>query len=193
MQSLTTQNQILVDAAALIERIRKAEQQLKHVADNPLALESAKTELTDAYRARANFEALYPWIWLSSSDVRSLVKAIASMAEKSYRRGIQQGEAMNVSTQDASWFRYECRLPEEKRDGLYRFSIPSPEDGYRRKIHRKWWSCVDLLDRELPYCGCNQKHPFAVLRRLTDWYQERFGRDTKRPTWQRLDKGFSQK
>src|SRR5262249_11919333 len=146
-----------------------AEQQLKHATGDPLALESAKAELTDAYRARAKHEALYPWIWFSSNDARSLVKAIAGMAEKSYRRGIQQGEAMNVSPQDASWFRYECRLPEEKRDGLYRFSIPSPEDGNRRKIHRNWWSCVDLLDRELPHDGRYEKHPFAVLRRLTDW------------------------
>src|SRR5262245_7532060 len=138
MQSSPTRDRIILEAAAIIERIHKAEQQLKHAAGNPLALESTKTELAEAYRDRATSEALAPWIWLSPTDVRSLVKAIAGMAEKSYRRGIQQGEAMNVSPRDASWFRYECRLPEEKRDGLYRFSIPSPEDGLRRKIHRKW-------------------------------------------------------
>ena|SRR6266436_6200746 len=148
---MTSHQQIILQAAAIIERIHKAKQQLKHAVegDDPLAIKSVEELLTEAYRDRAHHADLYPWIWLSPQEARSMVQAIASMAEKSYRRGIQQGEAMEVSSEDASWFRYDCCLPEEKQDGLYRFSIPSPEDGVRRKVHRRWPSCVDLLNREL--------------------------------------------
>ena len=175
---MTTHEQAIRQAAEIIERIDVIEQQLKKPVRPKDQLQISES-LETAYRDQAQHKALYPWIWFSSRDIRGLVQACAGMAEKSYRRGIQQGEAMKVSPQDASWFRYECCLPEEKRDGLYRFSIPSPEDGIRRKIHRKWWSCVDLLDRELPYQGRDLKHPFSILRSLTDWYQKRFGRDAK--------------
>jgi hypothetical protein len=153
MHPSPTHEQIILEAAAIIERVRTINRQLKYTVDDPLTKKSVKAELTAVYRDRASHEALYPWIWFSPNNAKGLVKAIAGMAEKSYRRGIQQSEAMQVSADDVAWFRYDCLLPEEKRDGLYRFSIPSPEDGLRRKIHRKWWSCVDLLDRELPYCG----------------------------------------
>jgi hypothetical protein len=177
--TMTTHQQIILQAAAIIERIATAEQQLARAVSDPQALEAAQDLLTKAYHNRACHEALYPWVWFSEQNVRSMVRAIASMAEESYRRGIQQGEAMEVSQDDAAWFRYECRLPEEKEDGLYRLSIPSPEEGVRRKVHRHWPSCIDLLDRELPYDGHNQKQPFAVLRGLVNWYQKKFGRHAK--------------
>jgi hypothetical protein len=176
---MTTHQQIILQAAAIIERIATAKQQIKRTLDNPQALEAAQNLLTKAYQDRATHEARYPWIWLSPQDTHAMIRAIAGMAEKSYRRGIQQGEAMGISSQDAEWFRYDCCLPEEKKDGLYRFSIPSPENGFRRKVHRKWWTCVDLLDRELPY---EHDQPFVALRALVNWYQKRWGRDAKART-----------
>jgi hypothetical protein len=89
-----------------------------------VALEAAQNLLTKAYQDRACHEARHPWIWLSPQEAHAMVRAIASMAEQSYRRGIQQGEAMGVSAEDAAWFRYDCCLPEEKKDRLYRLSIP---------------------------------------------------------------------
>jgi hypothetical protein len=105
-------------------------------------------------------------------------RAVASMAEKSYRRGIQQGEAMGVSSEDAARFRYDCLTPVEQKDRLYRFSIPSPEDGVRRKVQGHWPTCVDLLGREMPH-GCTQNDPFAALYLLVNWYQKKFGREAK--------------
>ncbi len=45
---------------------------------------------------------------LSRRQARVLVKQIASLCEKAYRRGVEQAVAVKPSPEDASWYRYHC-------------------------------------------------------------------------------------
>jgi hypothetical protein len=45
---------------------------------------------------------------LSRRQAQVLVKQIASLCEKAYRRGVEQAVALKPSPEDASWYRYHC-------------------------------------------------------------------------------------
>jgi hypothetical protein len=101
---------------------------------------------------------------MSPREIRKLLKEVASMCERAYRRGAQQAVALGLSEDDASWYRYYGMTA----DGFYRKANNMPERllvGLVRKADRtkgqyvsarqyamrcETASLLDRLDMEMP-------------------------------------------
>jgi hypothetical protein len=101
---------------------------------------------------------------MNPREIRKLLKEVASMCERAYRRGAQQAVALGLSEDDASWYRYYGMTA----DGFYRKANNMPERllvGLVRKADRtkgqyvsarqyamrcETASLLDRLDMEMP-------------------------------------------
>jgi hypothetical protein len=84
-----------------------------------------------------------------------LVKQIASMAERAYRRGFQHGGRAGLSEKDEYRFRFDFRSVEDSRNNFYSRSSRPPEWGQWRYVLKSGCSAVERLETEIPY---NEAH-----------------------------------